>query len=70
MTKLALGCTTDCYPWVKRPIHEAEHSPSSSTEVKNEKKKLYFYPPINFMAWCTKCRNNFNLELNIKGFLK
>jgi len=48
-----------CYPWVKRPVRDADHSPPSSTEVTN----TWRIPPLHqyvFVVWClVKHRNNF-----------
>jgi hypothetical protein len=45
--------------WVKRPGHEADHSPPTSAEVKNA--WSYISTPLYvFMAWClVKHRDNF-----------
>jgi hypothetical protein len=44
---------------VKRPGHEADHSPPSSAEVK-ECVELYLHSHYAFMAWCLiKHRDNF-----------
>jgi hypothetical protein len=48
---------------VKRPEREADHSPPSSTEVK-ECVELYLHSLYAFMAWClVKHRNNFTFAL-------
>jgi len=44
--------TRGSFPGVKRPGHEADHSPPSSAEVKN----AWSYTPLlqyNFIAWCS-----------------
>jgi hypothetical protein len=57
------------FPWeVKRPWCESDHSPPSSTEIKNE----WSYtsaPQYAFMAWCSvkiKHSDNFTFYLNEK----
>jgi hypothetical protein len=61
-----LGSTqppTQWVPGVKRPGHEADHSPTPSTEVKN----AWCYTSTHqyiFMEWCVvKHRDNFTLSL-------
>jgi hypothetical protein len=50
-------------PGVKRPWHEADHSPLSSAEVK-ECVELHFHLRTRFMAWClVKQRDNFTFTL-------
>jgi len=39
------------FPAVKRPGHEADHSPPSSAEVKNEWSHTSTHPYF-FIAWC------------------
>jgi hypothetical protein len=49
----------DSFLGVKRPGHEADHSPLSSAEVK-ECVDLYLHSPIRFMTWClVKHKDNF-----------
>jgi hypothetical protein len=70
---MALGPTQPPIQWVpgalslgvKRPGHEADHSPLSSAEVKNEWRYI-FTPQYVFMAWClVKYRDNFTLHFTI-----
>jgi hypothetical protein len=55
--------TRDCFPGVKRPGREADHSPPYSAEVKN----AWSYtstPQYVFKAWClVKHRDNFTFSL-------
>jgi hypothetical protein len=52
------------YLGVKRPGREADHSPPSSTEVK-ERVELYLHPQYASMAWClVKHRNKFTFTFN------
>jgi hypothetical protein len=52
------------FPGVKRPGHEADHSPPSSTEVKECVKLYLHFPNTPFMAWClVKQRDNFTFAL-------
>jgi hypothetical protein len=41
-----------CFPGVKRPGREADHSPPSTAEVKNEC-RYTFTPQYVFMVWCS-----------------
>jgi hypothetical protein len=74
VSRTALGPTQPPIKWVpgtlslgvKRPGHEADHSPPSSAEVKN----AWSYtstPQYVFMAWClVKHRDNFTFTSNLR----
>jgi hypothetical protein len=71
VSRTALGTTQPSIQWVpgavslglKRPSHEADHSPPSSAKVKN----AWSYtstPEYVFMAWClVKHRDKFTFYL-------
>jgi hypothetical protein len=69
--RTALGSTQPPIQWVpgalsvgvKRPAHEADHSPPSSAEIE-ECVELYLHSQYAFMAWClVKHRDNFTFYL-------
>jgi hypothetical protein len=53
---------------VKWPGREADHSPSSSAEVKKMSGAITLLPPHVFMVWCLlKHRDNFTFAFYVAG---
>jgi hypothetical protein len=59
--------TSDSFPGVKLPGHEADHSPPSSAEVKNAWSYTSTHQYV-FMAWCLVThRDNFIFYFTLPG---
>jgi len=78
MSILAVGSTQPPIQWVlgilsprvKWPRHEADHSPPSSTKVKNMLRYTSI-PPYTFRVWClAKHRDNFTFTVLVLNHSK